>query len=1245
MMPQYEFDKPKAELYTSVVCHYTDGGTEDASAYSESAGSSEGIVTFELLKGSALSGTFVWANKGLDVEKPGVLNVPENLAIGGASGTVVAVAQWQNTANKYLLISNIVEASFPTADSSVTLTGADSGATFTFNPTTQRMKTKYGVERPVRIQRPMTSDLGIVRDEIVSRLIGRTDLQIVRGKFQTVKYPIVYHDLPSNSSRSTNTITWSGTIAAKERGVRKGHIVAEINSGGEYVRYAYISVVTTDESITYGASATDTSDGTALDASNTIRLVIPLRPGDVIKTVNAQSNINSDQVILSLGYDESPGMFAARYETVGSNNKFNNIFAEADEIRSTIADQANRKFPGARGDRAKGELSFFFDGFINRGSNPSDANDYRKIHWSTSAGATSGTAGTLTFSDGTKYPIACANSPTLTTAEHTIFFRNTRSRATANKSDTAFQVILSTSYAKDSEDILVGWCHASDNKAGAKAVLVLAAQFSSNNLFAAGQNGSLTEALLSKSAQEYSSGLEITPVTSGFDGPPSTRWQQVTWAACTSTAEKLTFGDGDVWDIAAKSGSNYSVTSNGTTYSNITVLAASSTYFVFVDTADTAAGGTLTLRFTTKYEHIAKSSDGATFFSSRVIMAQIAVPANGDGGAAPRVFPFNNRSLTINAASIAADAITATHITATAIDTTHLKLTGTDGIGGITVNGNINLSNVENTLSLDSTAESSTKKHVTGDQRSGGGYAYTGLNGSGRVKIPIGSGDGAKFYSYGQTSGVIVVMDNLGLIGKSGVSGSFPSFTGGTTQFEISSVDGLGKFGAGAVTAGATGLTINQVGSSNATSFLTFESASGQESKFYRLISASGYPAHTQLYSAGIAAAAHIFVTTGNGTGYWSAGTDTNDVTIGTDVYYAGFKGMYLSTSSVPAQTAVSSGVIYTKTDGHLYWKGRTSAGTAVAEVSLSSGSGDDGVFYIRSDSGAGAQYSVSTHSNTNVTTQFLGGTGINVTNSGAVFTVTSTVTDTDTWRGIDDTPVDGQTSESITSNWAYDHLNSTTAHHTNTWRPVYDSSSSSTVDSISRKGLLDHEGTTHGGGSGTVSSGTSNRFAYYSGSTTVTSANSSSSPAYLYTTGIWATSSSIYLAGIGSGAGTDLIGSGGSNLVKLSSSSRRYKEDIIDLAIDTSKVYDLVPKTFKWKDSEEPTLTEDGELDFDTMETIIGETDFGLIAEEVHEVLPELVIYNTANEPDAVRYKTIAVLLIEEMKKLKDRIEVLEGN
>ena len=45
-------------------------------------------------------------------------------------------------------------------------------------------------------------------------------------------------------------------------------------------------------------------------------------------------------------------------------------------------------------------------------------------------------------------------------------------------------------------------------------------------------------------------------------------------------------------------------------------------------------------------------------------------------------------------------------------------------------------------------------------------------------------------------------------------------------------------------------------------------------------------------------------------------------------------------------------------------------------------------------------------------------------------FSVTTSDADTNTWRGIDDVPVNGQTSESISSNWAYDHANGSNPHN-----------------------------------------------------------------------------------------------------------------------------------------------------------------------------------------------------------------------
>ena len=90
---------------------------------------------------------------------------------------------------------------------------------------------------------------------------------------------------------------------------------------------------------------------------------------------------------------------------------------------------------------------------------------------------------------------------------------------------------------------------------------------------------------------------------------------------------------------------------------------------------------------------------------------------------------------------------------------------------------------------------------------------------------------------------------------------------------------------------------------------------------------------------------------------------------------------------------------------------------------------------------------------------------------------------------------------------------------------------------------------------------------------------------------------------------------------------------DIRAIESYTSKLLTLVPKTFEWKNDE--TVPDYRR----------GVKDFGLIAEEVHEILPELVVYNGRNEPAALNYQMISVLLLEEVKKLKERVDTLEGN
>jgi Chaperone of endosialidase len=84
-------------------------------------------------------------------------------------------------------------------------------------------------------------------------------------------------------------------------------------------------------------------------------------------------------------------------------------------------------------------------------------------------------------------------------------------------------------------------------------------------------------------------------------------------------------------------------------------------------------------------------------------------------------------------------------------------------------------------------------------------------------------------------------------------------------------------------------------------------------------------------------------------------------------------------------------------------------------------------------------------------------------------------------------------------------------------------------------------------------------------------------------------------------------------------SSSRRYKEDIHDMADASRRVLQLRPVTFRYTqaygDGSKPQQ-------------------FGLIAEEVVEVFPELAVRDANGQIDTVHYETLNVLLLNELQK-----------
>src|ERR1700687_4520316 len=114
----------------------------------------------------------------------------------------------------------------------------------------------------------------------------------------------------------------------------------------------------------------------------------------------------------------------------------------------------------------------------------------------------------------------------------------------------------------------------------------------------------------------------------------------------------------------------------------------------------------------------------------------------------------------------------------------------------------------------------------------------------------------------------------------------------------------------------------------------------------------------------------------------------------------------------------------------------------------------------------------------------------------------------------------------------------------------------------------------------------------------------------------------STYIAGI---FGTTLVGGGTAVFIDSNSqlgtvsSSRRYKEDIQPMADASERLLKLRPLTFGYK---KPNAQGEKPIQY------------GLIAEEVAEVFPELVVLNKDGQPETVAYHLLASLLVNELQK-----------
>ncbi len=90
--------------------------------------------------------------------------------------------------------------------------------------------------------------------------------------------------------------------------------------------------------------------------------------------------------------------------------------------------------------------------------------------------------------------------------------------------------------------------------------------------------------------------------------------------------------------------------------------------------------------------------------------------------------------------------------------------------------------------------------------------------------------------------------------------------------------------------------------------------------------------------------------------------------------------------------------------------------------------------------------------------------------------------------------------------------------------------------------------------------------------------------------------------------------------------SSRRFKDNIVDMPSITDDLMKLRPVNFNYNIGNDTSLQS------------------GLIAEEVHEAIPSLVVYDKEGLPQTVKYHDLPVLLLKEIQELRREINELKG-
>jgi hypothetical protein len=118
-----------------------------------------------------------------------------------------------------------------------------------------------------------------------------------------------------------------------------------------------------------------------------------------------------------------------------------------------------------------------------------------------------------------------------------------------------------------------------------------------------------------------------------------------------------------------------------------------------------------------------------------------------------------------------------------------------------------------------------------------------------------------------------------------------------------------------------------------------------------------------------------------------------------------------------------------------------------------------------------------------------------------------------------------------------------------------------------------------------------------------------------------------VYIAGINTPVTGVAVLLGNTGQLGVAASSARFKDEIKPMDKTSEAILAVKPVTFRYKKEIDAGRT----------------TQFGLVAEEVAEVNPDLVVYDTDRKPYTVRYDAVNAMLLNEFLKEHKKVQQLQ--